>query len=118
MDVTRRGLIGMFAADVAAAAIPSGVFMPVKSIPAWDDLIREVESYDVKRDVDMHRLDLWLCKDGRQTQMCISVEIPSEWGFDRRSKAIREARQLMIEAAQRDGFRPHNALRLPPHLVI
>lgn len=32
MNITRRGLMGMFAVGVAAAVLPSGVIMPVKNI--------------------------------------------------------------------------------------
>jgi hypothetical protein len=32
MNVTRRGLLGMFAAGMAAAVLPSGIIMPVRKI--------------------------------------------------------------------------------------
>lgn len=47
MNITRRGLLGMFAAGAAAAVLPSGMIMPVRRIrvPSMVDWINEGNAF-------------------------------------------------------------------------
>lgn len=101
MNITRRGLMGMFAAGVGAAILPSGVIMPVKNILTWDDFITQMQAYDIYR-------DLWLVRQSvivGRTQLHITSEITSsnaETGGDVK-RILAMHRQRLIASAQERG---------------
>jgi hypothetical protein len=107
MNITRRGLMGMFAAGVAAAVLPSGVIMPVKNILTWDDFIRETSAYDLRRDAFLTRLDI--ATECRQLSCETFLTIDGMTGPQRD-----HLRAMLIQQAKRDGIRLHDLRKLDP----
>ena len=107
MNVTRRGLMGMFAAGVAAAVLPSGVIMPVKNILTWDDFIRETSAYDLRRDAFLTRFEI--ATEGQQLSCETFATIDGRAGGQRDY-----LRAMLIQQAKRDGIRLHDLRKLEP----
>ena len=107
MNITRRGLMGMFAAGVAAAVLPSGVIMPVKNILTWDDFIRETSVYDLRSDALLTRFDI--------ATECRQLSCETFATIDGRAGGQRDyLRAMLIQQAKRDGIRLQDLRKLEP----
>lgn len=107
MNITRRGLMGMFAAGVAAAVLPSGVIMPVENILTWDDFIRETSVYDLRRDAFLTRFDI--ATDSQQISIDTFVTIDGRAG-----PQLDYQRAMLVEHAKRNGIRLQDLRKLEP----
>lgn len=107
MNITRRGLMGMFAAGVAAAVLPSGVIMPVKNILTWDDFIRETSMYDLRRDGLLTRFEI--ATEGRQLSCESFATIDGRTGPQRDY-----LRAMLVQHAKSEGIRLQDLRKLDP----